>query len=385
MNNKLRIKITGKTKKYLLNEIIKNNINIYDLKEDKNKYEILIDYLDYKKLLNIKTTNKIEIIDRVGLNKLIYFFKHNFLIILFIILGIILNILLSNIVLDIQIEHQNNEIKKILLEDLSKYGIKKYKLKVSYQEKEKIKDKILDKEKDKIDWLEIEEQGTKYIIKLEERKIKEETTCNPRNIISNKKAIITKITSESGEIIKKIHDYVVPGDILISGLIYNKENIVDKRCAIGKVYGETWYKLKITLDNNYKEIEETNNIKNGIIIKFLNYEYKLFNKFSKYKTREYNIIDSKILPIKIGIIKYQELIEKNKKNTIDNVDNKALKIAENKISNQLLSDERVLTKKVLKKTVKNSKIEVEVFVSTEENITAYQEITNANIDELNKE
>ena len=160
---------------------------------------------------------------------------------------------------------------------------------------------------------------------------------------------------------------------------------MDKRCAIGKVYGETWYKLKITLDNNYKEIEETNNIKNGIIIKFLNYEYKLFNKFSKYKTREYNIIDSKILPIKIGIIKYQELIEKNKKNTIDNVDNKALEIAENKISNQLLSDERVLTKKVLKKTVKNSKIEVEVFVSTEENITAYQEITNANIDELNKE
>ena len=70
---------------------------------------------------------------------------------------------------------------------------------------------------------------------------------------------------------------------------------------------------------------------------------------------------------------------------IDNVDNKALEIAENKISNQLLSDERVLTKKVLKKTVKNSKIEVEVFVSTEENITAYQEITNANIDELNKE
>ena len=160
---------------------------------------------------------------------------------------------------------------------------------------------------------------------------------------------------------------------------------MDKRCAIGKVYGETWYKLKITLDNNYKEIEETNNIKNGIIIKFLNYEYKLFNKFSKYKTREYNIIDSKILPIKLGIIKYQELIEKNKKNTIDNVDNKALEIAENKISNQLLSDERVLTKKVLKKTLKNSKIEVEVFVSTEENITAYQEITNANIDELNKE
>ena len=39
MNNKLRIKITGKTRKYFFNEIIKNNINIYDVKEYKNSYE----------------------------------------------------------------------------------------------------------------------------------------------------------------------------------------------------------------------------------------------------------------------------------------------------------------------------------------------------------
>ena len=35
--------------------------------------------------------------------------------------------------------------------------------------------------------------------------------------------------------------------------------------------------------------------------------------------------------------------------------------------------------------LKNSKIEVDVFISTEENITAYQDITNLNINELNKE
>ena len=44
-----------------------------------------------------------------------------------------------------------------------------------------------------------------------------------------------------------------------------------------------------------------------------------------------------------------------------------------------------MPKKVLKKTSKNSKIEVEIFISTEENITAYQDITNINIDDLNKE
>ena len=385
MNNRLRIKITGKTKKYFLNELIKRKINIYDIKEEKNKYEIIINNSDYEKILNIKTTNQIEIINRIGLNKYVDLIKKNFITIIFIILGIILNILLSNMILDINIEHSNNEIKNVILDDLSKYGIKKYKLKVSYEDKEKIKNIILEKEKDKIEWLEIEEVGCRYIIKLEERKNNEKITCNPRNIISTKKAIITKITSENGEIVKKINDYVIPGDVLISGIIYNKEKAVDKKCAIGNVYGETWYKIKITFNNKYKNIEETNNIKKGFAITFFKINYIFFNNFSNYKIKEYNIIDSKILPIKISLTNYQELIVKNNKNTISNIDKKALEIAENNIKNKLDKDEKILTKKVLKKTLKNSKIEVDIFISTEENITAYQDITVLNIDELNKE
>ena len=385
MNNKLRLKITGKTRKYYLNEIIKNNINIYDLKENNNSYEILINYFDYEKLLNIKTTSKIEIIKKIGINKYLSFIKKNIIVIIFIILGILLNLLLSNMILDIEVNHSNKEIIKIIKKDLKEYGLSKYKFKISYEEKEKIKDKILEKEKDTIDWLEIEEKGTKYIIKLEERKKEEVTTCNPRNIISTKEAIITKITSESGEIQKKINDYVVPGDILISGVIYNKETAVDKRCAVGKVYGETWYKVKVILDDNYKTIEETSNKRKGIYLKIFNLEYKLFNKFSKYKIKEYNIIKSKILPINISYVIYEELLEKDNKNTLENIDNKALEIAEKKIKNKLSNDESILTKKVLKKAQKNSKIEVDVFISTEENITAYQDITDLNINELNKE
>ena len=385
MNNKLILKVTGKTKKYFLNEIIKNNINIYDLKENNNSYELLINYSDYEKILNIKTTNKIDVIQRIGINNYLNFIKTNIIVIIFVTLGILLNILLSNMILDIEINHPNKEIKKIIKKDLKEFGITKYKFKISYKEKELIKEKILDKEKDIIDWLEIEEKGTKYIIKLEERKKEELVLCNPRNIISTKEAIITKITSESGEIKKKINDYVVPGDILISGVIYNKETAVDKRCAVGKVYGETWYKVKVILDNNYKTIEETTNKRKGLYLKVFNLEYKLFNKFSKYKIKEYNIIKSKILPINISFVIYEELLEKNNKNTLDNVDDKALEIAEKNIKNKLSNDESILTKKVLKKELKNSKIEVDVFISTEENIIDYQDITDLNINELNKE
>ena len=143
--------------------------------------------------------------------------------------------------------------------------------------------------------------------------------------------------------------------------------------------------LVITFNNKYKNIEETNNIKKGFAITFFKINYMFFNNFSNYKIKEYNIIDSKILPIKISFTNYQELIVKNNKNTISNIDKKALEIAEKNIKNKLDKDEKILTKKVLKKTLKNSKIEVDVFISTEENITAYQDITVLNIDELNKE
>ena len=385
MNNKLKIRISGKTKKHFLNEIIKRKINIYNLEEIDNKYEIIIDKKEYDNLLNIKTTNKIKIIERIGLNKYLNFIKNNYIVLIFILLGFLLNILLSNLVLDIDIVHSNKEIKKIIKEDLQEFGIKKYKFKKSYTEKEMIKDRILTKEKDKIEWLEIEEKGTKYIIKVEERKIKNSVTCTPRHIISNKKAIITKITSESGEILKKVNDYVVPGDILISGIIYNKETAVDKKCAIGKVYGETWYKIKVILDEKYTDYKTSSNYKKGLRIKIFNYEYNFFNNFSKYKIKEYNIIESKIIPLKISFASYQEVEELIEKNTISNIDEKALTIAENRIKKELSNDEVVLSKKVLKKNLKNSKIEVEIFISTEENITAYQDITNINIDDLNKE
>ena len=146
---------------------------------------------------------------------------------------------------------------------------------------------------------------------------------------------------------------------------------------------------------NYKTKDLTINAINSVIEKTEGISYEIFvvdnasndgsieaieNQFPNI-----NIIKSKILPVNISYVIYEELIEKANKNTLENVDNKALEIAEKKIKNKLSNDETILTKKVLKKVLKNSKIEVDVFISTEENITAYQDITNLNINEQNKE
>ena len=48
------------------------------------------------------------------------------------------------------------------------------------------------------------------------------------------------------------------------------------------------------------------------------------------------------------------------------------------------SDEKIISKKVLKKEEKNSKIEVDIFLEVEENITDYFDINNIPIEEMNK-
>ena len=52
----------------------------------------------------------------------------------------------------------------------------------------------------------------------------------------------------------------------------------------------------------------------------------------------------------------------------------ALEIAEGKLLESLDSDAVVLSKKVLKNEIKNSKIMVEVFLKVKEDITSYQDI-----------
>ena len=96
------------------------------------------------------------------------------------------------------------------------------------------------------------------------------------------------------------------------------------------------------------------------------------------------IIDSKIIPISIGTSKYQEIKEFKSIYTLDNVDEIAINTAEKELKKKLKKEEKVISKKTLKKIKKNSKIEVEVFFKIKEDITDYLDITDIDIEELNK-
>ena len=384
MYSRLKIEILGNNPDYFLKKIITEKINIYHLEREFKRLILIIDYSDYQKIKDIKTTYKINIINRYGFNKLEYYFKKFYLLIVFLLLGIMMNIVLSQMIFKIEVIHPNKEIRKIVLKDLNELGIKKYHFKVNYERKEKIKEKLKEKEKI-IDWIEIEEYGTKYIVKVEEKKFnKKKDKCLPRNIISKKNALILDIDAYSGEVKKSINNYVSKGEVIISGFIYNKDEIVSKRCAKGKVYGEVWYQVKVDIPKYKEEEELLSNKKIGITLKIFNKEYKIIKPYKRYKKDTYNIIKSKFIPVSLSINKYQKTKVKYKKLTNKELNKLAFKASVKEINKRLKKDEKILNKKILKKIEKNSKIEVDIFVNVQENITDYQDISKITPEEMNK-
>ena len=357
--NKIWISIKDTNYEKIIHKLYEYNIDIYSINYS-NSLELLISYDDYIKILKYLKYYDFKVIKYTGFMEIKYYIKQNLILIISFIIGIFVMFGLSNIIVDVKIIHENKKIISILEEELNKYNIKKYTIKKNYDEITQIKNKILNDNKDTLEWIEIEAKGMKYIVKVEERiinkDITEEEYCN---IVSKKDSIITKIISSKGLILKNKNNYVNKGDLLITGMI--NEN---KICASGTVYGEVWYKVLLTLPfkqnvKEYNNLETKNIMINDHIIfrpKYKNYDIKVLSKK--------NIFNTKIKVIKLKYFMYKDRIY-NEKELI----NEAIKLANDKISINLKENERIISENVLKKEVIDSTMYIDIFISKEEVIS----------------
>lgn len=371
------LKITGKDVKRFIHNLHKMHIELLNIEFTKNSVIIKVSEVNYRRILAIKTIYEIEVVKVYGIAYLKYFIKKYLFFLIMIILGFIFFLGLTNIIFNIEVVHNNKDLRELILEELESEGIKKYNFVVSFKNKEKIKKNILKKHKDKIDWLEIERVGTKYIIKVEERKKSDVITNNtPRNIIAKKNGLIKKIISTSGEIMVKKDQYVKAGDILIGGIIHNKEEEMARLKAEGTIYAETWYTVTVELPYHYHEEIKTGSKQKILKCRFLNNEIDLFN-FKNYKNTQNNNIFSiknSILPFSISIIEEEEVEVIDKVYTKDNAIIEADTIARKHLKDKLESNIEILYEKKLKITEEDSKIIVVMFYKVYEDITDYQEI-----------
>lgn len=385
MNNYVLVKVTGKNVNNYIKWLIKNKIDIINLDAIKhNELKMIIDYNNYDKLLTYSKTYKVSIIKKYGRLKLKDAIKHNSINILCLILSIIFLYLLSHIIFSVDIMYNDNEIINIINNELSKYGIQKYKLKKNYNYLSNVKEKILNDNKDILEWIEIEESGTKYIIRLVERK--KEVKHNEyefQSIIAAKDATILNIKAYSGEKNKQINEYVKKGDVIISGMLTKPDDTKIYVKANGIVTAETWYKASIEYPLYYQEEKITGKSKKAITINFLNYEiplfpYKKYKHFQKYSN---TLFESNFLPFKITKDKLYEVNVKEKIYTSEEAAQEAISQTKQKMQSQNNKIIEIKNIEILNKENLNSKIKLDLFISAIEDITEITELIPSQTEE----
>lgn len=371
IDKRVKVKITGNNVKTYLKRIINDIeiINMYPI--SKKEVHLILKYSDYKKLLKHKSIYKITILDYYGSIKIAKKIKKNYLLLISMFLGIILILILSKMIFKIEIIHQDEQIRTKIKAELNSYGIKKYSFKKNKEDLEKIKNKILNKNKDTLEWIEIIPYGTKYTIRVVERKINKDTTkYQYQHIVSKKNAIITEINAIKGEKVKFVNDYVKKGDIIISGNIQLMDNTTTLTMAKGSVLGSVWYIVDIDYPFVYQEDIYTGKSKKVYSIYFFNKRFSIFNfkNFHSFVSKKKNLITSNFLDIKLVSEKQYEVIIKDEVYTEEIVGVKAINYIKEKMMNDNKDIKDIKEVKILSTTINASSINFKMFVRTIEDI-----------------
>lgn len=376
------IKIEGRRPNSLLSLLIILKIPFIKKKETKDYLILEIEEEYFQKIKKLAPTYEITILKRTGKAYLIHLYKTKKIFLYSIIFAFLVILLLTNIIFSVRVVETDKEIKDMILTDLRENGITRFRFKVSYKRKEAIREKILEKEKDYLEWLEIEEIGTMYQVKVIRRiNNPKEEELKPRSIIAKKKGRITRIEADYGEVTTKKNDVVDKGDTLISGLIKNKEEIKTKVAARGRVYAEVWYQVNLNLPTIYQEEIKTGNKKNTLEIIFLDkniFISELF-KYNNSISKETILYNSPLVPFRISFTKKEEIKLKQVAYQEDKALKKIKKLAADKLKQRIGNDIKILAINVLKKKTSADRIEVELFFKVEEDITSYESLENIDI------
>ena len=368
----IKIKITGINIDNYIRRMIKRKINIIKLIPVSHKEaHIILKYQEYKKLTKYNTTYEISIIEKYGSLKLKKNIKKNYILLLFLLLALIIIITLSKLIFSIDIIHSDKQIRTLISEELTKYGIKKYTFKKKYNQLEKIEDQILEENKDKLEWIEIEEYGTKYIVRIEERKLNsKEEVYQYQSIVSKKSAIITEVDATSGEIVKNINDYVKKGDTVISGYITHPDNSKTPTMAKGTVYGEVWYTIKVEYPYVYQEEKLTGRNKTVYVLNFINKRFSLFDfdKYKSFKSKDTILLSNSLLNINLVKEKQYELIVIDEVYTEDEVISKAIDYSKEKLLKENTNIKEIKNVTILAQEASDSTITLKLFIKAIENI-----------------
>ncbi|MEH7224515.1 sporulation protein YqfD [Bacillus sp. JJ1566] len=369
--------ISGKGTERFINECVRQGIVVWDVKKPGTHTLSFSMYLkDIKKIRRVVRKNdcKLRFIGKKGLPFLVQKALNNSGFLIGSISFFIIVTLLSNMVWGIKVEGAKPETEHRIIQELKKLGVEKGKLQFFIEDNESLQRHLEDAIND-ITWIGVELNGTTYHFEVVEKNQPDPPEqFSPRNLVANKKAIIKKLIVEEGKPVVGENDFVKKGDLLVTGKI-GKEGEEIYVPARGKIFGETWYKseVKVDITTKLEVLTGENKIKHYISlgdlripiwgigkIEYKEYQTELDERHIKFFNWE--------LPIAYEI----ETLRESEKITRTYKPNEAVEaamdIGRKKLEQQLDNDAEIIEEKVLRQSINNGKVKLEIKYNVIENI-----------------
>lgn len=372
MKNKVLVSVKEEG---ILKTLISNNIYFSNYTIKDNKVIFIINYEDLELLSKLANIKVIKYYGLVGIKK---FLKKHYILLTSFILSYLIIIILSNVIFKVEIVTNNQVLKDNITYYLNYYGIVKYKFVKSNKYIKNVKEKILLENKDTIEWISINREGVKYVVNVTPRVISNKVNIDkPSNIVSKKDALIKYLVVTGGSSVKEVNDVVKKGDVIISGNVVKFDKVVGTTRSKGKVFGEVWYTVNISIPFKHVIYEKTGETINHIYLDIFGHKFTLVGHYiTNNSINEVSVlVDKPYLFFKL-MKESKELYNYKEVNlNSESAFKEALERADKSISNKLDTNEYIIERKVLKKDVFSSKIDIELFYRVYENIGEEKEIT----------
>ncbi|MDP4171014.1 MAG: sporulation protein YqfD [Bacillota bacterium] len=380
---KVTVRVAGKGIERFLNLLVRNGVHVQNVK--RHGTETATFTLRVREALRIRPFARqsecsVEFLRRSGAPFVINRMLKNSGFIIGGLMFVFIVFFLSNSIWGIEIKGAKPATEYQIRKELDKMGVKIGRTQFSIANVEGIQRQLTNRI-EALTWVGVELKGTTFHLQVVEKKQPKKTEqLSPRNLVAKKKATIVHMFVEKGKQMVNVYDHVVPGQLLVSGLI-GKEGATKRVAAQGEILGETWYKsyVEMPLNTSFKVFNGKEEQKHYLRIGST--DIPLWG-FGKLKLRQYETEENKRdiyllkwkLPVSYVNKTFREKEEITRQYTKDEAIKKASEIALRDIKTRIDEDAKIKEEKILHRVFENGKVKLSIHFQIIENIAKGQPI-----------
>lgn len=329
-NGFVELEISGENAECFINICVKNGITLWHIRRSGKKLYCRMTVKCFKAVRTAVSGKrlKIHITKKIGLPFLAARYRKRYGILVGVVIFFAVLKLLSCFVWTIDVVGNERVNTEKILAACTQLGVKEGMKKRGFNPKNAGQKLLLSV--DGLSWAAFNVEGCKITVNVSEMKDSLKENSEPSNLKAKADGIITKIDVTAGNCVVKAGDTVKKGDLLVSGVIENENNVKFVH-SIGKIEAKTQREITVSAGYVKKEKVKTGKVINKRVIELFGFKIPLYlgcvneEYESSLKTERVSLFGNG-LPLRIYTRRFEILEEKTEKLDKKHLENELLRL-----------------------------------------------------------